>query len=148
MPQHKFRQTLKKLERKEIKVIEKSEKNTTKIEEKIAHLVGLDAHKCSALAFCIKVISRSSCSSPWYPRGDGSQRGVRKGGKRADRSRQEMRMMMLWGGRRKPTRMVAGAVLSGQVESGLTMPSHEGRAMVTGERKNPKDLNARAFSGN
>ena len=55
MPQHKFRQTLKKLERKGIKVIEKSEKNTTKVGEKISALVGLDAHKCSALAFCIKV---------------------------------------------------------------------------------------------
>jgi len=36
-------------------VIEKSEKNTTKVGEKISALVGLDAHKCSALAFCIKV---------------------------------------------------------------------------------------------
>ena len=42
----------------------------------------------------------------------------------------------------------AGNVPPGQVESGLTMSSHEGRAKVTWERKNPKDLNARAFSGN
>ena len=56
MPQHKFRQTLKKLEKKGIKVMEKSEKNTTKVGEKISTLVGLDAHKCSVIAFCIKVI--------------------------------------------------------------------------------------------
>jgi len=56
MPQHKFRQTLKKLERKGIKVIEKSEKNTTNVGEKISTLVGLDTHKCAAIAFCIKVI--------------------------------------------------------------------------------------------
>ena len=41
MPQHKFRQTLKKLERKGIKVIEKSEKNTSKVGEKIFALMGL-----------------------------------------------------------------------------------------------------------
>jgi len=52
------------LEREGIKVIEKSEKNTTKIGEKISALVGLDAQKCAAIAFCIKVISGSSCSSP------------------------------------------------------------------------------------
>ena len=48
MPQHKFRQALKKLERRGIKVMEKSEKNTTKVGEKISPLVGLDVHKCSA----------------------------------------------------------------------------------------------------
>jgi len=37
-------------------VIEKSEKNTTNVGEKIFALVGLYAHKCSAIAFCIKVI--------------------------------------------------------------------------------------------
>ena len=47
MPQHKFRQTLKKLERKGIKVIEK----------------GLDAHKCSAIAFYIKVILQEAHAS-------------------------------------------------------------------------------------
>jgi len=64
MPQHKFGKRLKKLERKGIKVVEKSEKSTTKIGEKISALVELETHKCSAIAFCIKVISRSSCSSP------------------------------------------------------------------------------------
>ena len=54
MPQHKFRQTLKKLERRGIKVMEKSEKNTSNVGEKISLLVGLDVHKCSAIAFTLK----------------------------------------------------------------------------------------------
>ena len=53
MPQHKFRKTLKKLERRGIKVMEKSEKNTTNVGEKISPLVGLDVHKCSAIAFAL-----------------------------------------------------------------------------------------------
>ena len=53
MPQYKFRKTLRKLERKGIKVEEKSEKNTTNIGKKISPLVGLDVHKCSAIAFAL-----------------------------------------------------------------------------------------------
>jgi len=92
MPQYKFRKTLKKLERREIKVIEKSEKNTSKVGEKISILVGLDVHKCSAIAFAIKVLSYNlfkhlitllSVVSP--DEGDGSLRGRRKRGKRAYR---------------------------------------------------------------
>ena len=44
-------------------MIEKSEKNTTKVGEKISTLVGLDAHKCSAIAFCIKVILQEAHAS-------------------------------------------------------------------------------------
>ena len=36
--------------------MKKSEKNTSNVGKKISALVGLDAHKCSAIAFCIKVI--------------------------------------------------------------------------------------------
>jgi len=91
MPQYKFRKTLKKLERRGIKVEEKSEKNTSKVGEKISTLVGLDVHKCSAIAFALKCISYNlfrklitllSVVSP--DEGDGSQRGRRRRGKRAD----------------------------------------------------------------
>jgi len=91
MPQYKFRKTLRKLERKEIKVEEKSEKNTSKVGERISTLVGLDVHKCSAIAFALKCISYNlfrklitllSVVSP--DEGDGSQRGRRRRGKRAD----------------------------------------------------------------
>jgi len=91
MPQHKFRQALKKLERRGIKVEEKSEKNTTKVGEMLSPLVGLDTHKCSAIAFALKSISYNlfrrfitllSVVSP--DEGDGSLRGRRRRGKRAN----------------------------------------------------------------
>ena len=119
--------------------MEKSEKNTSNVGKKIPALVASDAHKCSAIAFCIKVIlqeAHASLRSLLMAMED------REACEREE-SGQTPRL-----GRRKPTRMKPGHVPPGQVESGLTMPSHEGRAMVTGERKNPKDLNARAFSGN
>jgi len=92
MPQYKFRQALKKLERKGIKVDEKSEKNTSKVGERISHLVGLDVHKCSAIAFALKSISYNLfkhlitlLSVVSSNEGDGSPRGRRKRGKRAYR---------------------------------------------------------------
>ena len=103
MPQYKFRKTLKKLERREIKVIEKSEKNTTKVGEKISPLVGLDVHKCSAIAFAVKSISRTLfknlitlLSIVSSNEGDGSPRGERKRGKRAYCPRSGLRMMKFW----------------------------------------------------
>ena len=72
--------------------MEKSEKNTTKVGEKISPLVGLDAHKCSAIAFAIKVISYNLfrkfitlLSVVSSNEGDGSLRGRQRGGKRANR---------------------------------------------------------------
>jgi len=103
MPQYKFRKTLKKLERRGIKVMEKSEKNTSKVGEKISTIVGLDVHKCSAIAFALKSISYNlfkhlipllSVVSP--DEGDGSQRGKRKRGKRAYRPRPGLKMMKFW----------------------------------------------------
>jgi len=103
MPQYKFRKTLRKLERKGIKVDEKSEKNTTKVGEKISPLVGLDVHKCSAIAFALKCISRNlfknlitllSVVSSYE--GDGSLRGRRRRGKRADCPRPGLRVMRFW----------------------------------------------------
>jgi len=103
MPQYKFRQTLKKLERKGIKVIEKSEKNTSKVGEKISTLVGLDVHKCSAIAFAIKVSSYNLfkhlitlLSVVSSNEGDGSPRGERKRGKRAYRPRPGLSIMRFW----------------------------------------------------
>jgi len=91
MPQYKFRKTLKKLERRGIKVMEKSEKNTSKVGEKISTIVGLDVHKCSAIAFALKCISYNLfrklitlLSVVSSDEGDGSQRGRRRRGKRAD----------------------------------------------------------------
>jgi len=103
MPQYKFRKTLKKLERRGIKVEEKSEKNTTKVGERISALVGLDVHKCSAIAFALKSISYNLfrklitlLSVVSSDEGDGSPRGWRKRGKRAYRPRSVLRMMRLW----------------------------------------------------
>jgi len=103
MPQHKFRKTLKKLERREIKVIEKSEKNTSKVGEKISILVGLDVHKCSAIAFAVKSINYNLfknlitlLSVVFSNEGDGSPRGRRKRGKRAYCPRSVLRMMRFW----------------------------------------------------
>jgi len=103
MPQHKFRKTLKKLEREGIKVIEKSEKNTSNVGEKISPLVGLDVHKCSAIAFALKSISHNLfkklitlLSVASSNEGDGSPRGERKRGKRANCPRPGLRMMRFW----------------------------------------------------
>ena len=103
MPQYKFRKTLKKLERKGIKVIEKSEKNTTKIGEKISPLVGLDVHKCSAIAFAVKSISYNLfrhlitlLSVVSSNEGDGSPRGRRRRGKRANCPRPGLSIMRFW----------------------------------------------------
>ena len=103
MPQYKFRQALKKLERKGIKVIEKSEKNTSKVGERISTIVGLDVHKCSAIAFALKSISYNLfrhlitlLSVVSSNEGDGSPRGWRKRGKRANRPRPVLRMMRFW----------------------------------------------------
>jgi len=103
MPQYKFRRTLKKLERKGIKVIEKSEKNTSKVGEKISSLVGLDVHKCSAIAFALKCISRNLfknlitlLSVVSSNEGDGSPRGRRRRGKRAYRPRPGLSIMRFW----------------------------------------------------
>ena len=92
MPQYKFRKALKKLERKGIKVEEKSEKNTSKVGEKISPLVGLDAHKCSAIAFALKSISYNLfrhlitlLSVVSSNEGDGSLKGRQRRGKRANR---------------------------------------------------------------
>jgi len=103
MPQYIFRKTLKKLERRGIKVMEKSEKNTTNIGKKISPLVGLDVHKCSAIAFAVKSISRNLfrhlitlLSGVSSNEGDGSLRGMRRRGKRADRPRPGLRVMRFW----------------------------------------------------
>ena len=103
MPQYKFRKTLKKLGRRGIKVMEKSEKNTSKVGERISTLVGLDVHKCSAIAFALKYISRNLfrhlitlLSVVSSNEGDGSPRGRRKRGKRAYRPRSEPRVMKFW----------------------------------------------------
>jgi len=103
MPQYKFRQALKKLERRGIKVMEKSEKNTSKVGERISTLVGLDVHKCSAIAFALKSISRNLfknlitlLSVVSSNEGDGSPRGRRRRGKRADCPRPGLKMMRFW----------------------------------------------------
>jgi len=103
MPQYKFRKTLKKLERKGIKVVEKSEKNTSKVGKKISPIVGLDVHKCSAIAFALKCISRNLfknlitlLSVVSSNEGDGSPRGRRRRGKRANCPRPGLSIMRFW----------------------------------------------------
>ena len=103
MPQYKFRKTLKKLERKGIKVVEKSKKNTSKVGKKISPIVGLDVHKCSAIAFAVKSISRNLfknlitlLSVVSSNEGDGSPRGRRRRGKRANCPRPGLSIMRFW----------------------------------------------------
>jgi len=57
MPQYKFRKLLKRLERKGIKINERSEAYTSKLGHKVSQLVGLDVHKCAAILFALKVIN-------------------------------------------------------------------------------------------
>jgi len=103
MPQHKFRQALKKLERRGIKVAEKSEKNTSKVGKKLSPLVGLDVHKCAAIAFCVKVMSSDRFKELMTlllgvpsNEGDGSLRGRAKRRKRANRPRPGPSRMRFW----------------------------------------------------
>jgi len=85
MPQFKFRKILRKLNRREIVVKERSEAYTTKVGKVIAPLVGLDVHKASAIAFGIKV---TDFNNLWQKllslvpsnEGNGSQRRGRKRG--------------------------------------------------------------------
>jgi len=87
LPQFKFRQILKKLERRGIKVRERSEAYTTKVGKKLSPLIGLDVHKCSAIAFCIKLIDyelfelmRTNPSAVFSNEGNGSLRERRRMG--------------------------------------------------------------------
>ncbi|MCD6387459.1 MAG: hypothetical protein J7L30_03965, partial [Methanophagales archaeon] len=70
---------------------------------KISALVGLDVHKCSAIAFAIKVSSYNLfkhlitlLSVVSSNEGDGSPRGERKRGKRAYRPRPGLREIRFW----------------------------------------------------
>ncbi|MCD6214317.1 MAG: IS200/IS605 family accessory protein TnpB-related protein [Candidatus Desulfofervidus sp.] len=87
LSQFKFRQILKKLEKRGIKVRERSEAYTTKIGKKLSPLIGLDVHKCSAIAFCIKLINyklfelmRTNPSAVFPNEGNGSLRERRRMG--------------------------------------------------------------------
>lgn len=58
MPQYKFRLLLRsKLGRRGIQVLERSERNTSKVGAKLAPFVGFDVHKCAAILFALKVIN-------------------------------------------------------------------------------------------
>jgi hypothetical protein len=57
LPQYKFRQLLKRLELQGIKVSERSEAYTSKLEDMISQLIGYDIHKCAAIMFALKVIN-------------------------------------------------------------------------------------------
>ena len=96
------------------------------MERKISALVGLDAHKCSALAFCIKVILQEAHASLR------SLLGAMEA--REENEEEESGQTLTLRAENEDALGVAsgypngkpGHVLPGRVESGLTMPSHEG----------------------
>ena len=60
MPQYKFRQLLKsQLGRQGLRVLERSERNTSKVGAQLAPFIGFDVHKCAAILFALKVIDYS-----------------------------------------------------------------------------------------
>jgi len=84
MPQYKLRKWIKHICMKNgVRCEERSEANTTKVGRILSHIFGLDVHKCSAIAFALKLLDfplfklLSGVSSH---EGDGSLRGRRKRG--------------------------------------------------------------------
>jgi len=84
MPQLKLRKWIKHICVKNgVKCEERSEANTTKVGRILSHIFGLDVHKCSAIAFALKLLDfplfklLSGVSSN---EGDGSLRGRRRRG--------------------------------------------------------------------
>jgi IS605 OrfB family transposase len=57
LPQYKFRQLLKRLELRGIKVVERSEAYTSRLGAAVSPLLGFDVHKCAAMMFALKVIN-------------------------------------------------------------------------------------------
>jgi IS605 OrfB family transposase len=57
LPQHTLRQMLLKLERRGLRVMERSEAYTSKVGAHLSRLIGLDVHKCAAILFALKVIN-------------------------------------------------------------------------------------------
>jgi len=56
MPQYKLRKWIKHICMKnDVKCEERSEANTTKVGRMLSHILGLDVHKCSAIAFALKL---------------------------------------------------------------------------------------------
>ena len=83
MPQYKLRKWIKHICVKNgVRCEERSEANTTKVGRILSHILGLDVHKCSAIAFALKsdfplfkLLSVVSSNE-----GDGSLRGRQKRG--------------------------------------------------------------------
>ena len=82
MPQLKLRKWIKHIcVKNDVRCEERSEANTTKVGRILSHILGLDVHKCSAIAFALKLLDfplfklLSVVSS--YE-GDGSLRGRQK----------------------------------------------------------------------
>ena len=57
LPQLALRRMLTKLERRGLRVTERSEAYTSKIGARLSPLIGLDVHKCAAILFALKVIN-------------------------------------------------------------------------------------------
>jgi len=84
MPQLKLRKWIKHICMKNgVRCEERSEANTTKVGRILSHILGLDVHKCSAIAFALKLSDFplfKLLSGVTSNEGDGSPRGRRKRG--------------------------------------------------------------------
>ena len=82
-----------------VKCEERSEANTTKVGRTLSHILGLDVHKCAAIAFALKLsdfhvfklLSEVSSNE-----GDGSLRGRRRRGSSPTGTAQHEERMKCW----------------------------------------------------
>ncbi len=100
MPQLKLRKWIKHIcVKNDVKCEERSEANTTKVGRILSHIFGLDVHKCSAIAFALKLSDfplfklLSVVSSN---EGDGSPRGWRRRGSSPTGTAQHNKRMKCW----------------------------------------------------
>ena len=99
MPQFKLRKWIKHICMKNGVICEeRSEANTTKVGRILSHILGLDVHKCAAIAFALKsdfhVFKLLSVVSSYE--GDGSLRGRRKRGSSPTGTAQRDERMKRW----------------------------------------------------
>jgi len=100
MPQLKLRKWIKHICMKNgVKCEERSEANTTKVGRMLSHIFGLDVHKCSAIAFALKLSDFhvfKLLSGVTSNEGDGRQRGWRKRGSSLTGTAQHEKRMKCW----------------------------------------------------
>ena len=100
MPQYKLRKWIKHICMKNgVKCEERSEANTTKVGRMLSLILGLDVHKCAAIAFALKLLDFhmfNLLSGVTSNEGDGSPRGRRKRGSSPTGTAQYEKRMKCW----------------------------------------------------